>query len=205
MTALFVALVLCADPVAGSPHVSMKSATSMCSGTVYRTFGNGSCWILTCAHGKQMGDRMTVRFDARNNEDGEVVGIDHKKDLAVVLTRHGKSRRNQQAVKILAADAEWPDLNSSVVNYGYGTDKTYLQFHERRSVIDSYYAHPTSAGEYMIRVKSSDRRGDSGGSLIQGDKLIGVTVFKIGGNIDSGYVSYRTIRKFLHEVNRNPE
>jgi hypothetical protein len=138
--------------------------------------------VLSCAHGKNAGDELTVLVNRTNQIRGRVIWLDRTKDLSFV---EASGSLNGKPLTIARAS---PRPDATVIIAGYGGDS---RLHERHTtVVGTRQGFPVTAkGEHnpfqwdYIQVYGNSRPGDSGGALIADGQLAGVIYGKALNNI----------------------
>jgi len=190
--------------ISSEPTVCIKSEDGkFSSGAVWRTVEQHGRWqhqILTCAHGKEVNQRVTVRFN-RAEVQGSVYAINHDYDLALVTAWR---RQRFGSCDLLGRDDDVPA--GEVLVSGYGTDTHHITYAERRTKTVGVrpireWRHP------LLEVEAVRRPGDSGGPLFVDGKLAGICVAstKVSRFDRNGlFVTHHEIHKFLEEAKLEP-
>lgn len=173
------------------PYCKIFGGESWSSGTVIARFKDGSGQILTCAHGKKSGEKVTVNFHGTmgTNDQGFVSAIDEDADLAIVSVSVCRANPIKLAT-IGAFEGEQVSIN------GYGKN----EYSERKTKIIGISKLAGLDGTF-VQIEAISRPGDSGAGLIATNagvkSLVGVNVR--GDGKDGWAVPVETVHKFMKE------
>lgn len=209
-------LILCA--VAQSPFVSTKTTrdklTWSGSGVAYKIHDYGGelgnyMLVLSCAHSRELGDGVTLKFDDTQDYVGEVVAIDKTKDLSVIACKEWPTRLKRLYPIMPESDSLSKDDEVRVVGFGFQTiDRfSYSRKVDKRTKILEPSIKLNGWAYPLCQTVGDVRPGDSGGALFYHNHIAGIVACRnmhTGTNHDGGYVRHTEIWSFLKEFKLQP-
>lgn len=204
MTTLVLAAALAIVSAETDPVVHLHTeGNQLSSGVVIDFAPRGNTYryrILTCAHGKTLDEAVTVRFNkVADMTGGRVVAINKSYDLAVVEIERSQGCR---AVQILGVSEDVPAADTKVKVVGFGATKGHIVRRERETKVVGVHKFD-NWNHALLRTSAETISGDSGGPVLVGGKLAGITVANAkiqAGDKDGFAVTHHEIHKFLEEA-----
>ncbi len=168
----------------GQPNQRKRRATSLGSGFIVKSNGDGSSYVVTNNHVIKDADEITVILQDNTRLTAELVGRDTKTDLAVLKV---KSKKNLPSVSFGNSDvARVGDWVVAIGNpFGLGGTVT--------AGIISARSRDINSGPYddFIQTDASINRGNSGGPMfnLKGEVIgINTAIFSpSGGSVGIGF------------------
>jgi len=162
--------------------------------------------ILSCAHGKNIDNKVTIRMTNGMSRPGRVVWFSPSNDLSLVQTS-----RNPFVLPVTIADGSFPSQGTRVRLLGFGKGNE-LRNHE--GVVIGTSRLPPVWGDgtvnlnlgKVVELSAFAEKGDSGGAVLFDGQLVGVMVAISEEKNDDGLTAHtcicvpvETIRKVLAE------
>lgn len=192
-TAFILAALVASSTRAGS-FVRIEQGKHHWSGTVISL--DGKPYVFTCAHNYDDSKPVDVFLSKTLMLAAcKIFALDGDRDLGLIELPRGANLKTAHPIRLADTCPEPCSCNVKVIGYGKGrcTERV-TRLGELQDVTLS-----GAAPRELPTHEATVNPGDSGGAVLHGGKLIGVTAARLNRNGDGIFVPVEEVRAFLEE------